>query len=96
MKIEIDNIEGKQEVEAIETDTPGLVIAIKPCGRNALSYSVTHQDSGMGFGLSVDTEQEARRIVELLDGLADWTQSAAELQAEKGLNRRVIDALEDG
>ena len=93
MKIEIETTTGRHEVEAITTDTPALVITYEPRGRDALSYTVTHQGSGQSIGLSVSTEQEARRIAAILDGLTDWTQSAAELQAEKGLNRRVVDAL---
>jgi len=92
MKIEIETTTGRHEAEAIETDTPGLVITYEPRGRDALSYTVTHQGSGQSI-VSVSTERKARRIAAILDGLTDWTQSAAELQAEKGLNRRVVDAL---
>jgi len=93
MKIEIETTTGRHEVEAITTDTPGLVITHQPRGRDTLSYSVTHQSSGQGIGLSVSTEQEARQIAAILDGLTDWTQSAAELQGDAGLKRRVADAL---
>ena len=93
MKIEIQTTTGRREVKAITTFIPALVITYEPRGRDALSYTVTHQGSGQSIGLSVSTEQEARRIAAILDGLTDWTQSAAELQAEKGLNRRVVDAL---
>jgi len=93
MKITIEGKSGKVEVDAIETDTPGLVIADTPLWTGKIEYSVTHQASGLAIGPSVKTKKQAKRIVRELDGLTDWTQSDEELKGVAGLNQRVKDVL---
>ena len=93
MKITIEAKNGKVELEATETKAPGLIIADMPLNGGGIKFRVTHQASGLAIGPLLGTRTRALLMVKVLGELADWTQSAAELAGETGLNEHVADVV---
>ena len=93
MKAIIEGADGKVEVEAVATETPGLIITDVLLWDSTVEYGITHEASGLAIGPALNTKKEARRMVRALGKVADWTLSTEELRAIPGLSDRVAEAL---
>lgn len=68
MKITIPTTEGPEEVEAIDTGVPGIVL-IQHYGD---WYGVTHKHTGFAFFNRVPNEKLGRLLAKALGGSANW------------------------
>jgi len=93
VKAIIEGADGKVEVEATATETPGLIITDVLLWDGKTEYGITHEASGRGVGPALETKKEAQRMVKALGKVADWTLSTEELRAIPGLSDRVAEAL---
>jgi hypothetical protein len=70
----------------------GTGLAYRPASENGQTYDLFHVQSGLGVGYCVDTEYEAKRWLELVASLMDWTQDRQTVVTEGQKYQEQIEA----